>query len=146
MSLCGTVNGGKQYSNMNDGEAYTRRTAALIALNSLDRQHKKGGMNEEIYIHELKLHGISSPIKTINEMCNSGTVIRNEKGWYVPCKNWVAGNNIGSKQVETRCQMPNKTDFEPTKVGNRTFFPILLVQRGDCQFDQKVRKLFKIYD
>jgi len=37
------------------------------------------------------------------------------------------------------CQMPNKTDFEPTKVGNRTFFPILLVQRGDCQFDQKVK-------
>jgi len=36
------------------------------------------------------------------------------------------------------CSTINKTDIEPSVVGNRTFFPILLVKRGECQFDKKV--------
>ena len=38
----------------------------------------------------------------------------------------------------TACASVNKTDLEPSVVGNRTFYPILLVKRGDCQFDDKV--------
>ena len=39
------------------------------------------------------------------------------------------------------CGKVNKTDLEPSVVGNRTFYPILLVKRGECQFDDKVSDL-----
>ena len=94
MSLCGSVN---------DGEAFKRRTVALIALNTLDRQHKKGGTNVDNYIHELKLLGVKRPMKTINEMCNAGIVIQNEKGRYIPNKNWVAVD-----ELEPNSKSPNK--------------------------------------